>query len=531
MLIKQLKFDTSAKEDLLKGVELASKAVGATLGPRGSNVAIERTYGEPIIIHDGVKVLSQIAGDNTQIENQWENVGAKLLYKASKSANDEAGDGSTGAAILTHAILSEGHKLATAGHNPRVLRRGILRAIEELDKELSKMSTPVKTEEQKRQVATISAQDPKIGDAIINALNLVKGGVITIDEFGSDLSIDFKEGMQFDEGLINPVWITDQQRQEAVLDNPRILVTDQNIQDVSQIQSLLESAVGTQKISDMVIIAKDFSNPVLVFLRQNKTQNNFNLVPVKAPRLGKEQEEYLRDIAILVGANFISSNDLLEEAEVTDLGSSKRVTIGEKSTIIIGGKDPKHEDIKTRLAGIDEQLKRPDVNAYDKERLRERKSKLTTGIAIIHVGDDPERKEQVLDAINATKSAISEGVVPGGETALLRARKVLKDLDVDEEEKYGVDIVYKAVEQPFKILIENAGKDPGELLGKVLESGKGYNVQTLKMSDLEKDGVLDPVRVVKAGIKHAGKQATAMLTTNVLVTLKRQPDDTRRTSI
>lgn len=528
-MIKQLQSDQEARGSILRGAKLAAAAVGTTLGPRGSNVGIERQYGVWQYIHDGVKVLAQICGEGTFINDDWGNSGAKALYKASKDANDSSGDGSTVTAVLTYAILAEGHKLVTAGHNSRMLRRGILAATEAINNELTKMAKPIETDLEKEQVAIISAQDEEIGKSVAAAIKVAGDeGVVTVDELGSDLSIDFKEGMQFDRGFIHPIWVTDAQRQEAVLELPVILVTDHTISEVSQIETLLEKVVGEAKKAHMLILAKDVIGNALIFLAQNKKENGFSLVPVKAPGVGDEQEEYLRDIATLVGARFISSKagDLLNEAELSDLGNADRVTVGEKSTIIVKGQGVE-EDIDARVASIKEQLQRSDVDQYHKEQLRERLSKLTNGIAIIHVGDDPERKEQVLDAISATKAAIAEGVVPGGETAYLRAAQnlkadVLKELTL--EEQFGAEIVYTAIQAPFKLLVENTGEDGGAMLAKVLESDKGYNVMTRQMSDLVADGVLDPVRVSKNALHYAALTATSLLTTSVLVGLKRKEE-------
>lgn len=529
-MIKELQSSDLAKESILKGAAIAANAVGVTLGPRGSNVGIERQYGVWQFIHDGVRVLSQICGEGTFLDGAWENAGAKALYKASKDANDISGDGSTATAVLTHAILAEGHKLVTAGHNSRMLRRGILAATDAINAELTKMAKPIKTDLEKEQVAIISAQDEKIGKAVASAIKIAGDeGVVTVDELGSDLSIDFKEGMQFDRGLLDRIWVTDTQRMECNLDNPVILVTDYVISEVSHIEKLLEEVVGNQKKGQVLILAKDVTGSALIFLAQNKQQNGFDLVPVKAPGVGDEQEEYLRDIATLVGARFISSSagDLLSEVEIDDLGSCDRVTVGEKSTIIVKGQG-NQEDLDLRIQGIKDQLKRSDVDQYHKEQLRERLSKLTNGIAIIHVGDDPERKEQVLDAISATKAAIAEGVVPGGEIAYLTARNAniyLKN-DLPPEEWFGAEIVFKAVEAPFRLLIENAGEDPGAILDKVLEADKsvGYDVMSRQMTNMITAGILDPVRVSKTALHQAAQVATSLLTTSVLIGIKRKEE-------
>lgn len=531
MQIKLVKSGTEAQEALLRGSKQMSDIIGSSIGPRGQNIAIERIYGTPMVIHDGYRVISQLAGENNFLDDQWENMGAKLVYKAAKESVDGVGDGTSATTVLTHSILAEGFKLMAAGHNSRMLRRGILAAIDAINMELTILAKPIKTDAEKEQVATISAQDEKIGKAIAAAVKIVGDeGVITVDEIGQDLSIDYKEGMQFDQGLIDRVWVTDFKRMEAVLDNPVILVTDQTISEVSQIETMLEEVVGKSKKGQVVILAKDVVGSALIFLAQNKTQNGFSLVPIKAPGVGDDQTEYLQDIATLVGARLISekAGDQLDEVELSDLGCADRVTIGTKSTIIVNGQGSK-EDLKLRISTIDEQLQRPDLDDFRKERLRERKSKLTNGIAIIHVGDDAERKEQVLDAISATKAAISEGIVPGGETAYLRARNkvVTQAFDLTPEEMFGVEIVCRAVEAPFRYLIENAGDDPGAILDKVLSGTKGYNVLTREMSNLIEDGILDPVKVCKTALYNAGQAATSMLTIGHLIGIKRIESDTK----
>lgn len=528
MQIKLTKSGTEAQEALLAGSKKMSDIIGSSIGPRGMNSAIERIYGTPMVIHDGFRIISQLAGDNTFLDDQWENMGAKIVYKAAKDTVDAVGDATSATTVLTHAILAEGFKLISAGHNSRMLRVGILEAIKAINEELDNLAKPIKTQAEKEQVATISAQDESIGKAIAAAIKIVGDqGVITIDEVGKDLSIDYKEGMQFDQGLIDPVWVTDIKRGEAVLDNPVVLVTDQVISEVSQIESMLEEAVGKARKGQILLIAKNITGSALIFLAQNKTKNGFNLVPVKAPSVGDDQTEYLQDIATLVGAKFVSekAGDQLDEVELSDLGSADRITVGDKATIIVGGQGSK-EDLEFRIAGIKDQLKRDDIDEYHKERMRERLSKLTNGIAIIHVGDDAERKEQVLDAISATKAAITGGIVPGGETAFLRAVTTLQSKPelfktLTPEQFFGVGVVYKAVEAPFRYLVENAGDDAGALLDKVRNGKEGYNVLTRQMADLVKDGVIDPVLVLKTALHNAGQAATSMLTTGHLIGIKR----------
>lgn len=528
MLTREIKFDEDATKKLLQGAETLAKAVGATLGPRGRNVAFERQYGVSAVVHDGVTVAKQV-----ELEDPFEQVGVNLLREAAEQTNNAAGDGTTTAIVLAHAILTEGHRLIAAKHNPMMLRRGIMKAVDAIDAELVKMAKPIKTDEQKQNIAIISAQDEAIGRAIAAALKKVgDDGVVTVDESGQDLSIDIKEGMQFDRGLMHPLWITDQQRLECVLEKPVILVTDQIIIDVEQIEPMLENIIGQQKQGNVLIIAKDITGSALQYLAANTAGQPINLVPVKAPGIGDEQADYLQDIATLTGAKFISqaSGDLLKDIELQDLGSAKRVTVGMNSTIIVDGEGIE-EDVKTRIASIDDLFKRPDLDAYQRERLKERKSKLTSGVAIIHVGgrseaDVKERKERVIDAIGATKAAIEQGIVVGGETALLRARRVIKEMKLPihgSEESFGFDIVFRACEAPFKLLVTHAGEeDAGAILAQVVNSDQGYDVMKRELLDLEAAGIVDPVKVTRNALANAATAATSTLTTGVVITLKRE---------
>lgn len=513
MLKRDILFDDDATAKLLTGAHTIAKAVGTTLGPRGRNVSFSRQYGVTTVVHDGVTVANQI-----ELADPFEAQAAEIIRDAARDTNDAAGDGTTTAIVLSEAILKEGHKLIAAGHNVMVLRRGVQEAVKVLDEELKNLSIAVTTKKQRTDVAIISAQDKAIGKTIVTALDLVKDGVVTVDESGNDLSIDYKEGMQFDKGLMHPIWVTDPAHLECTLEDVSVLVTDHKISDVSQIEPLLEEAVKNKQIN-IVLIAADITGSAKQFLIENKRQNNFNLVPVRAPGIGDDKADYLGDIATLTGARFISeAGDFISETAFSDLGRAKRITIGKDSTIIVDGEGIK-EDIDTRVAGISEQMARPDIDSFRRERLRERKSKLTSGVAIIHVGgrneaETRERKERVIDAIGATKAAIEQGVVPGGETALLRVRDALLPLKatLTDEESYGVDIVYRACAAPFRLLVENGGEDAGALLGQVLAGTDGYDVMTRQLCDLVSVGVIDPVKVTRNALANAAVAATSIMT-------------------
>lgn len=513
MLKREVIFDDEATTELLEGARIIAKAVGTTLGPRGRNVSIEREYGITTVVHDGVTVANHIKLDGFQGQ------GADLLRVAAQETNNAAGDGTTTAIVLAEAILKEGHKLIQAGHNAMVLRRGVEKAVAHLDSELKNLSTSITTHSQKQNVASISAQDDAIGRTIASALKLVgNDGVVTVDESGADLSIDYKEGMQFDRGLMHPIWVTDHKQIECSLTDASIFVTDHKITEVQQIEPLLEDALQNKQ-AKVILIADDISGNALQFLMMNKQQNNFDLVPIRAPGIGDDKSEYLQDIATLTGATFFSnSGSFLGDATFADLGKAGRITIGRDSTIIVDGKGAS-EDIEVRVAGITDQLGRSDLDAYKKERLRERRSKLTSGVAIIHVGgrtepETKERKERVIDAIGATKAAIEQGIVPGGETALLRVRDSLLDIKkgLTDEEAYGIDIVYRACDAPFRLLVDNAGEDAGTILNKVMAGKNGYDVMTRDFVDMTKAGIVDPVKVTRNALGNASVAATTIMT-------------------
>lgn len=520
-MAKILLFDTAAREKLLKGINILTEAVASTLGPKGRNVAIDKKWGAPTVVHDGVTVAKEI-----ELSDPFENMGAQLIKEAASKTNDVAGDGTTTATVLAQAIASEGLKNVQAGANPMIMRRGIDRATEALVSELKKMSKKITTPAETTQVATISAQNVEIGALISQAIERVgKDGVITVEESKTmQMSVDYKEGMEFDKGYASAYLVTDTERMEASLDEPYILITDRKISSMQQdLLPFLEKFVQVSKT--LVIIAEEIEGEALQTLVLNKLRGTFQILAVSAPGFGDRRKAMLEDIAVLTGGKVISADMgvKIESVEVADLGRAARVTSSKDATLIVDGKGSKAK-IEARVAQIRKQIAASD-SEFDKEKLHERLAKLTGGVAVINVGaatevEMKEKKERVIDAVAATKAAIEEGIVPGGEIALLRVAKVLDTLDCVGEEKIGVDIVKKAIEKPFRRLVENAGFDPGLLLAKVLEvSGNmGVDVNDGLVKDLVKAGVIDPVKVTRTALQNAASVAIMVMTTNVLIT-------------
>lgn len=519
-MAKIIKFDTAAREKLLGGINTLTDAVASTLGPRGRNVALDKKWGAPQVVHDGVTVAKEI-----ELEDPFENMGAQLVKEAASKTNDVAGDGTTTATILTQAIVSEGLKNVQAGANPMILKRGIDQAIGALVGELQKMSKKLTTAEEIAQVATISAQSTEIGEKISAAIDKVgKDGVITVEEGKTmEMSVEHKEGMEFDKGYASPYFVTDSDKMEATLENSYILITDKKISSMQDLLPFLEKFVHVSKT--LVIIADEVEGEALATLVVNKLRGTFNVLAVGAPGFGDRRKAMLEDIAILTGGTVISEDTgrKLESVEVADLGEAGRVTSSKDTTLIVDGKGDRSK-IEARIAQIRKELAQTE-SEFDKEKLQERLAKLTGGVAVINVGaatevEMKEKKERVIDAVAATKAAIEEGIVPGGEIALLRAAAVLVGLPLQGEEKTGVEIVRKAVEQPFRRLVANAGMDAGLLLAKLLEeSGNmGIDVTDGQMKDLVKAGVIDPVKVTRTALQNAASVATMIMTTNTLIT-------------
>ena len=519
-MAKILKFNSEAREKLLKGINLLTDAVAITLGPKGRNVALDKKWGAPNVVHDGVTVAKEI-----DLEDPFENMGAQLLKEAASKTADVAGDGTTTATILAKAIVVEGLKNIQAGSNPMILKRGIEKAVVALVEELRKMSKKISTQAEVAQVATIAASDATIGNLIAQALEKVgKDGVVTVEEGKAmEMTVDYKEGMEFDKGFVSPYFVTDTDKMEAEVEDAHILITDKKISSASDLVPFLEKFVASSK--NLVIIADEVEGEALALLVVNKLRGTFNILAVKAPGFGDRRKESLEDIAILTGGTLISEDTgkKFESVEVADLGRAGRVTSDKDNTLIVDGKGAKSK-IEGRIAQIRRELGTSD-SEFDKEKLQERLAKLTGGVAVINVGaatevELKEKKERVIDAVAATKAAIEEGIVAGGEIALLRVAIALDNVVAEGEEKIGVQMVKKALEQPFRILVKNAGMDDGIALSKVKEAvgNMGIDVMDGTLKDLVKVGIIDPVKVTRSALQNAASVAVMVMTTEVLIT-------------
>jgi chaperonin GroEL len=521
-MAKQLKFGKSARKSLMTGIDLVAKAVVTTLGPKGRNIALDKKYGAPNIVHDGVSVAKEI-----DLPDPFENMGAQLVKEASSKTNDNAGDGTTTSTLLAQSMTSKGMKLVDdKGSNPMILKKGIEKAVLAVVEELKKNAKPIKSHEEIKQVATISAGDIEIGEKIAESLDKVgRDGVVTVEDGkGFTIDIEYKDGMEFDKGYASPYFVTDSSKMEAEIDNPYILLTDKKITSIQELLPFLEKFVKVSK--SLVIIADEIEGEALATLVVNRLKGTFNVLAIKAPGFGDRRKEMLEDIAVLTGATVISEDTgrKLESIEVEDLGQAEKVWSGKDSSRIIGGKGIK-ESIEARIDLLKKQIKETDSD-YDKEKIQERLAKLTGGVAQINVGaateiELNEKKERVKDAVGATKAAIEEGIVPGGETALLRAREVIKKLKLDGDEKLGAELVYESLEEPLKWLVKNAGDDETKVLTKILaskDSDFGYNVLTSEFGSLTKMGVIDPVKVTRSALENAASVAKTVITTEGLVT-------------
>lgn len=519
-MAKILLFDSNAREKLLKGVNTLTEAVATTLGPKGRNVAIDKKWGAPNVVHDGVTVAKEI-----DLEDPFENMGAQLLKEAASKTNDVAGDGTTTATILAQAIVSEGLKNIQAGANPMILKKGIEKAVTALVEELRKISKKVTTQEEVAQVATISAADSQIGNLIAEALQKVgQDGVVTVEEGKTtEMTVDYKEGMEFDKGFVSPYFVTDTDKMEASIEDAHILITDKKISSAADLVPFLEKIVQVSK--NLVIIADEVEGEALALLVVNKLRGTIDVLAVKAPGFGDRRKEQLEDIAILTGGQVIAEDTgtKFESVEVDQLGRAGRVTSDKDNTLIVDGKGAKSK-IEARITQIRRELENSD-SEFDKEKLQERLAKLTGGVAVVNVGaateiELKEKKERVIDAVAATKAAIEEGIVAGGEIAFLRALKVLDDVVADGEEKVGVEIVKKALEQPFRQLVKNAGMDEGVALSKVMATSGNMGIDALdgQVKDLVKAGIIDPVKVTRSALQNAASVAIMIMTTHVLIT-------------
>jgi len=527
MAAKQLVFSEDARRRLQQGIDVVANAVGTTLGPKGRNVALDRKFGSPTITHDGVTVAKEI-----ELEDPFANMGAQLLKEAATKTNDIAGDGTTTSTVLAHAIVSEGLKNLAAGANPMRLKLGISRGVETVVAALRKMAQKIETKEEIASVATNSAADPEIGKLIADVMDKVgKDGVITVEESKSlQFETEYVEGMQFDRGYISAYFITDSEHMEAVIPEPYILIYDKKISAAQDIVPLLEKLVQIGK-RDLVIVAEDIDGEALATLVLNKLRGMLNVLAIKAPGFGDRRKAMMQDIAVLTGGQLISEETgrKLETATLQDLGKAEKVVADKDNTTIVGGKGEAAQ-IKGRIEQIRVEIDK-STSDYDKEKLQERLAKLSGGVAIIRVGaatetELKEKKHRVEDALSATRAAIEEGIVPGGEIVFINAVAALDKVKMDgEDETIGVAIVRKALEAPIRKLAENAGQDGAVIIENVRRLAKeqgnkhlGYNVITEEYGDMLKAGVIDPLKVVRGALENAASIAAMILTTECLIT-------------
>jgi len=521
MSAKEIKFSEDARHSLMNGVKKLAATVKVTVGPKGRNVVLDKSYGSPIITNDGVTIAKEI-----ELEDKFENMGASLVKEVATKTNDVAGDGTTTATILVEAILEEGIKNITAGANPIAIKKGIEKAVAKVTEAIRKESKPVTTKEEIAQVATISAQDPKVGEYLADVMDKVgQDGVITVEESQTiGLEKEFVEGMQFDKGYISPYFVTDPARMEASYENPLILVTDKKISSASELVPILEKVAQSGR-KELVIIAEDLDGEALATLVVNKLRGTFHSLAVKAPAFGDRRKAMLQDIAILTGATVISEEVglKLENIEVSHLGSARRVVTDKENTTVIEGKG-NAKSIKDRIDQIKKEL---DVSTsdFDKDNLRQRLAKLSGGVAVIKVGaatevELKEKKHRIEDALQATKAAVEEGILPGGGVALINAIKSLDDLKADNsDEQTGINIIRKALEAPMKQIAHNAGQDGAVIIDKVkqLKPGEGYNAETNVFEDMYKAGIVDPTKVTRTALQNAASVAAMFLTTEAVV--------------
>ena len=521
-MAKNIIFDDKARQALKKGVDKLAQAVKITLGPKGSNVILDRGFGSPLITNDGVTIAKEI-----ELEDKVENLGAEVLKQAAEKTNDIAGDGTTTAVVLAWSIITAGLKNVTAGADALSIKRGIDKAVKVVIKELKSISQKVESHDEIANVGSISSGDKEIGNMIADIFDEVgKNGVITVEESKTlGLSKEVVKGLQFNKGYISPYMITDSEKMEAVLENPYIIITDKKITIIQEILPLLDKIVQSGK-KDLLIIADDLSGEALATLILNKLRGTFNVVAVKTPGFGDNKKELMEDIAIITGSKIISEEVglKLDKTELDDLGHARRIVINKDNTTIVdGGGDA--ENIQNRIKQIKKQLENTDSD-FDKEKLEERLAKLSGGIAVIKVGaatevEQKEKQHRVEDAVRATKAALEEGVVPGGGIALLRSSKVLDNIQTDnEDEKIGVDIVLRSLEEPIRQIAENAGRS-GEVVleeAKKRQDNEGFDVTKGEFIDMFKAGIVDPTKVTRSALENAASVASMLLTTKVVIT-------------
>ncbi|HJA26828.1 MAG TPA: chaperonin GroEL [Candidatus Limosilactobacillus intestinigallinarum] len=526
-MAKEIKFSEDARNEMLHGVDKLANTVKTTMGPKGRNVVLEQSYGNPTITNDGVTIAKSI-----ELENHFENMGAKLVSEVASKTNDIAGDGTTTATVLTQAIVNAGMKNVTAGANPVGIRRGIDKATRAAVEALKKMSHDVKTKDDIAQIASISADNKEVGKLIADAMEKVgNDGVITLeDSRGVDTSVDVVEGMSFDRGYMSQYMVTDNDKMEADLDNPYILITDKKISNIQDILPLLQNVV--QEGRALLIIADDITGEALPTLVLNKIRGTFNVVAVKAPGFGDRRKAQLQDIAVLTGGTVIS-DDLgmnLKDATVEQLGQANKVTVTKDATTIVDGAGAK-EAIAERVDQIKQAISKA-TSDFDKEKLQERLAKLSGGVAVVRVGaatetEMKEKKYRIEDALNATRAAVQEGFVPGGGTALINVLPALDKVEADGDEATGVNIVKDALEAPVRQIAENAGVEGSVIINQLKSEkpGIGYNAADGKFEDMVKAGIVDPTKVTRSALQNAASVSALLLTTEAVVADK--PDDSK----
>jgi chaperonin GroEL len=523
MAAKEILYDTTARARILAGVDALANAVKVTLGPKGRNVVIEKSFGAPTVTKDGVTVAKEI-----ELSDKFENMGAQMVREVASKTSDVAGDGTTTATVLAQAIFREGSKLVAAGHNPMELKRGIDIAVEDVIGRLKKLAKPTKDPKEIAQVGTISANgDTTIGTILSDAmLKVGKEGVITVEEAkGLETTLDVVEGMQFDRGYLSPYFVTDPERMQAVLEDAYLLISEKKISNMKDLLPVLEAIARQQK--PLLIIAEDIEGEALATLVVNKLRGTLAVAAVKAPGFGDRRKEMLQDIAKLTGGSVVSE-DLgikLEGVTLTDLGRAKRVTIDKENTTIVDGAGKKAE-IQGRIETIRKQIAET-TSDYDREKLQERLAKLVGGVAVVKVGaateiEMKEKKARVEDALHATRAAVEEGIVPGGGVALIRCQAGLEKLEVSDEQRFGVNIIRRAVEEPLRQIAGNAGLEGSIVVNEVRKAkgSNGYNAATDTYEDLLAAGVIDPAKVVRTALQNAASVAGLMLTTEALIAEK-----------
>lgn len=526
MGVKILEYGLDARDQMLKGVNVLADAVSVTMGPKGRNVVIEKSFGGPTVTKDGVTVAKEI-----ELEKKFENMGAQMVREVASKTSDVAGDGTTTATVLAREIFREGAKMVAAGHDPMSIKRGIDKAVEAIVAELRKLSEPTKTKEEIAQVGAISANnDSFIGNIIAEAMEKVgKEGVITVEEAkGLETTLEVVEGMQFDRGYLSPYFVTDPERMETILEDCLILINEKKISTMKDLLPLLEQVARSAR--PLLIIAEDVDGEALATLVVNKIRGTLQVAAVKAPGFGDRRKAMLQDIAVLTGGEFIS-DDLgikLENVELKALGRAKRIVIDKDNTTIIDGAGEKAK-IEGRVKQIKAQIE-DTTSDYDREKLQERLAKLIGGVAVINVGaatevEMKEKKARVEDALHATRAAVEEGVVPGGGVAYIRALKALESLKVAPEENIGVKIITKALEAPLRTIVSNAGHEASVVAEKVknAKGATGFNALTEQLEDLVKAGVIDPTKVTRSALQNASSVAGLMLTTETVIAEK--PDE------